>query len=405
MKKHLGFASGVIVGLVAAILIVFIIGGARYFGFVGLTSSSSDSVSSNLAITPAVLSKLNNLNKMIDKKYLKYSDDLQETPAVEGLYKGLFESLGDPYSEYYTADEFKSYNTSLEGTFEGIGATITQDPDTKEFKVAALTDNSPALKSGVQVGDIFYTVDGEKIGDISLTDLVSKVRGKKGTTVTIQFLRGENREVVTLPIVRDSIDAVTVSVNMLDNDTGYMILASFDKVTKKQFDEGFDKLKKQGMKRMILDLRGNLGGDVDVCVHIADALLPKGLIVYTMDKDNNKLSWDSDDEHQLGMPLVVLVDRRSASASEILTGAIKDSGTGLIVGTTTFGKGIVQDVYQLNDGSAIKLTTRKYYTPSGNNIHGEGIKPDVEIEFDTDKYVEDRYDNQLEKAKELISKM
>ncbi|MBR1893463.1 MAG: S41 family peptidase, partial [Lachnospiraceae bacterium] len=126
MKKHLGFASGVIVGLVAAILIVFIIGGARYFGFVGLTSSSSDSVSSNLAITPAVLSKLNNLNKMIDKKYLKYSDDLQGTPTVEGLYKGLFESLGDPYSEYYTADEFKSYNTSLEGTFEGIGATITQ---------------------------------------------------------------------------------------------------------------------------------------------------------------------------------------------------------------------------------------------------------------------------------------
>ena len=405
MKKHLGFASGIIVGLLLAIATLCAVGGAKYFGLISFGGKTSASVSSNELLSSKVRAKLDYLNSIIDKKYVKYDDKLNSTTAEEGLYKGLFESLGDPYSEYYTAEEYKAVNTSIMGSFEGIGASITQNKDTGEFEVAGLTENSPAERAGVQQGDIFYKVDNETIGDLSLNELVSKVRGEKGSIVEIVFLRGEKREEVTLSIVRDSIEAKTVSVNMLDNETGYMILASFDTVTKKQFDAGLKVLRSKGMKRMILDMRGNPGGNFDVCTHIADMLLPKGMTVYTEDKEGNRMKWDSDEENKLGMPLVVLVDGNSASAAEVLTGAIKDFGAGTIVGTTTFGKGIVQDVYPLNDGSAIKLTTRKYYTPSGNNIQGTGIEPDVVVEFDKDKYINDDYDNQLEKAKELIKKM
>ncbi len=404
MKKNLGFASGVIVGLLGACIIVFAVLGVK--GVKNIIGGSSFSASSNDALLNSdVTGKLNFLNDIIDEKYLSYSDELGSISKADGLYKGLFESLGDPYSEYYTEEEYKSLSTSITGSFEGIGAAISENKATGEYVVQGLTEDSPAEKSGVLVGDIFYTVDGKDVSGWTLSELVSNVRGEKGSTVEIVFLRGESREKITLDIVRDSIKSKTVSVNMLDDETGYMILSSFENVTSEQFDAGLETLRKDGMKKMILDLRGNPGGNVEVCVHIADELLGEGTIVYTKDKNGKEEVKTSDEKHKLGMPLVVLVDGSSASASEILSGAIKDLGAGVLVGKTTYGKGIVQDVYPLTDGSAIKVTTRKYYTPSGNNIQGTGIDPDYDVDFDAEAYTSEGVDSQLEKAREVISKL
>ena len=403
MKNKIGYASGVITGLLAACLIVFLVLGVK--GVKGILSGGASASSNDILLNSEVTGKLNFLNDIIDEKYLAYSDDLGAVDKADGLYKGLFESLGDPYSEYYTEEEYKSLSSTLSGSFEGIGAAISENKATGEFVVQSLTEDSPAEKSGVLVGDIFYTVDGKEVSGWTLSELVSNVRGEKGTTVEIVFLRGENREETTIDIVRDSIKNKTVSVNMIDDETGYMILASFESVTTDQFDEGLAELRKMGMKKMILDLRGNPGGNVEVCVHIADELLGEGTIVYTKDKEGKEDVKTSDDKHKLDMPLVVLVDGSSASASEILAGAIKDLGAGVLVGKTTYGKGIVQDVYPLTDGSAIKITTRKYYTPSGNNIQGTGIDPNYDVDFDADRYISEGYDSQLEKAKEVISNM
>ena len=404
MKKHLGFAAGIIVGLLGACIIVIAALGVK--GIKNIVGGTAFSASSNdLLLNNDVTGKLNFLNNIIDEKYLTYSDDLGSISKADGLYKGLFESLGDPYSEYYTAEEYKALSTSITGSFEGIGAAISENKATGEYVVQALTEKSPAEKYGVQVGDVFFTVDGKDVSGWTLSELVSNVRGEKGSTVKIVFLRGEAREKISLDIVRDSIKSKTVSVNMLDDETGYMIISSFENVTTEQFDEGLAELRKKGMKKMILDLRGNPGGNVEVCIHIADELLGEGTIVYTKDKNGKEDISTSDEKHKLGIPLAVLVDGGSASASEILSGAIKDLGAGVLVGKTTYGKGIVQDVYPLTDGSAIKVTTKKYYTPSGNNIQGTGIDPDYDVDFDSDAYVADGYDSQLEKAKEIISKL
>ena len=403
MKRHLGFTAGLISGLLAACLVLGMYAGIRSLNG-GSAAGIGGSQASYGVLSGNVIQKINYLNDLIDERYLKYSDDLKSTDISEGIYKGMFESLGDQFSEYYTAEEFAALQASFSGSFEGIGAGISQNKVTNEFIVSTLTENSPAEKAGVQIGDIFSKVDGKSVDGYSLEELVSHVRGEKGSKVEIEFLRGEDKEPVTIEITRDSIESKTVSVDMIDDDTGYMIIAAFESVTESQFDKGLEELKSKKIKKLILDLRGNSGGNVDVCAHIADKLLPTGTIVYTKNKDGKENRWSSD-ASCLGVPMVVLVDGNSASASEILAGAIKDFGAGKLVGTTTYGKGIVQDVLQLKDGSAVKITTRKYYSPSGNNIQGTGIEPDVVVEFDADRYIEDHYDNQLEKAKEIIKGM
>ena len=394
--------AGMIVGLALSCVIVGVMGAFKYMGFLGIGGAFSGSGS---VLSSETITKINYLESLINQKYIKYDDNLHEISASEGIYKGLISALGDQYSEYYTPEEYGKVTESINGSFEGIGATISQNSVTKEFIIAGFTNNSPAEKAGVQVGDIFSKVNGSSVAGLSLSELVGEVRGEKGTSVTIEFLRGESRENVTIDVIRDSIEANTVYTEMEDDGIGYMYINSFDKVTRKQFDEGLSSLRKDGMKKLILDLRSNPGGDLDVTTYIADMLMPKGLIVYTLDKAERKLTWESDDENALNMPMVVLVNSKSASASEVLTGALKDSGCAVIVGEKTFGKGIVQDVYSLKDGSAVKITSRKYYTPSGNNIQGIGIEPNVTVEFDSDRAANEKYDNQLEKAKEIISKM
>ncbi len=405
--KKLGFGAGCITGLLAAAgLLLLVFFGNAGFNLVSGKGFKKDE--SSQLLSRDVQNKLSFLNEIIDAYYVNYKDDeagMTDEERIEGIYKGLVDSLNDPYSEYYTEEEYKQLSEATNGSFQGIGATLSQNEATGENSIVGFTAGSPAEASGLEVGDIFYKVDGELVGDMKLTDLVKKVRGKEGTKVTLTMLRGEDRHEVEYTVTRQSIDIMTVSSNMIDKDTGYMILGQFDAVTPGQFHEGLENLKKQGMKKFILDLRGNPGGNLDACVEIADELLPDGRIVYTLDKAGNEKDYDGNDGKALNMPLVVLVDGNSASASEILAGAIKDTKAGVLVGSTTFGKGIVQNVYGIGDGSAIKITAAKYYTPNGVNIQGTGIDPDVKVDFDSEKYLENRYDNQLEEAKKQIKKM
>ncbi|MCR4891554.1 MAG: S41 family peptidase [Lachnospiraceae bacterium] len=355
-----------------------------------------------------VQKKVDKLNSMIDFYYVNYKDSdegLTKESRAEGMYKGLVGSLNDPYSEYYTAKEYEALKESVKGSFEGIGASISMDRVSREFTIVSFTEKSPARDAGMELGDIFYMVDGQKVDGLTLSGLVAIVRGEKGTTVHLTMLRGERREKVDIDVVRDSIESKTVSVNMLDDGIGYMIIAEFDTVTVGQFREGLETLKAAGMEKFLLDLRGNPGGSLGSVLEIADDILPACRVVYTKDSQGNEKDYNSSDKEKLEMPMVVLVDEGSASASEILAGAIKDMKWGTLVGMKTYGKGIVQNVFSLEDGSAIKLTTSRYFTPSGNNIQGIGIEPDVEVEFDMERYEKEDYDNQKEEAIRILKKM
>ncbi len=407
MKNKLGFGAGCVTGLLAAVGLLLLLfagnAGFNFFAGKGFQKDESDQL-----LSREVQNKISLLNNIIDAYYIDYNDDkagMEDSDRIEGLYKGLVDSLNDPYSEYYTKEEYKQLTDSTNGSFEGIGATLSQNEVTGECSIVGFTAGSPAEKAGLKVGDIFYKVDGETLENLSISEVVKKLRGEKGTRVTLTMLRGENREEIECTIKRETIAIQTVSYNMIDKEVGYLILGQFDAVTSGQFHEGLESLKKQGMKKLILDLRGNPGGNVDVAVTIADELLPDGRIVYTLDKEGNERDYDGSDGKSLGMPMVVLVDGNSASSSEILAGAIKDTGAGVLMGTKTFGKGIIQNVYGIGDGSAIKVTAARYYTPKGVNIQGVGIEPDITVEFDSDAYVKDKTDNQLEAAKKQIKSM
>ncbi|MBQ6967737.1 MAG: S41 family peptidase [Lachnospiraceae bacterium] len=404
MKNKPGFWGGIVCGLlIALIVLAAILFGESVHNFIlgrGFTAAASS------ILTSPVKEKISLLNDYIDYYYLDYQedDDSGETDEdrAEGMYKGLVDSLNDKYSSYYTAKEYSRLSESTEGSFEGIGVTIIQNDD-GYFEVSGFaSEDSSAKKAGVEVGDIFYKVDDEYVNGMDMVDLVDHVRGKKGTSVRIVMLRGEAMEEVEFLIDRQKVEAVTVSSNMVDDETGYIVIGAFEGTTVRQFEKALEDLKKQGMKRLVLDLRGNGGGMVDAAVKVADDIIPTGVVTYTLDSKGNRKDYMAVTPEELGMPLAILVDSSSASASELLTGAIKDYGKGTVVGTTTFGKGIVQNIYPLADGSAIKLTNSRYYTPNGLNIQGTGIEPDVKVEFDLDAYDKDGTDSQLDKAVEIV---
>ncbi len=407
MKDKLGFWGGLIVGLLIALMAVLLLffAGSLHNALLGRGFSG---FGSSDILTSSVKEKIDLVNDYIDYYYLDYKEDEHsgETPEdrAEGMYKGLVDSLKDPYSSYYSAKEYSRLHESNQGSFEGIGVMIVEN-DRGFFEISGFTSEESAAKAaGIELGDIFYKVDGEEVIGIDISDLVDKVRGREGTSVDLVMLRGEDMEQVEFTVDRKKVETITVSHNMLEKDTGYIIIGAFEDITSDQFDEALADLKNRGMKRLILDLRGNGGGMVNAAVHIADDLIGTGVVTYTLDRQGERQDYNAVTPEELGMPLVVLVDSHSASASELLTGAIKDHGIGTVVGTTTFGKGIVQNLYPLADGSAVKLTNSKYYTPSGNNIQGTGIEPDVVIELDVEAYKKDGSDNQLDKALEIINK-
>lgn len=355
-------------------------------------------------VNESVASKIVTLESVIDKYYLNdYTNEDLET----GIYRGMVDALGDKYGEYYTVEEIKKAREKSEGVFGGIGAYISYDEDLGCCIIAGTMEGGPAERAGLHEGDIIYKVDDIDAQGMDSSEVVKYVRGEVDTVVHLTLLRdtADKTETIEVDITREIIESNTVIYEMKEDNIGYIGITEFDSVTSDQFTEALAVLKGQGARGIIIDLRSNLGGNLDTACDIARNILPKGVIVYTIDKYDKRKEYTCDGEHELDLPLVMLVNKYSASASEVLTGAVKDYGKGKVVGTTTYGKGIVQTVIPLSDGSAVKLTTSSYYTPNGVCIHGTGIDPDVEVEFDSDAYYNDGVDNQLNAAMEEIHKI
>ena len=349
----------------------------------------------------AVKQKTKEIETLINQYYL---DEIDEQQIEDTMYTGLVAGLDDPYSVYYTEEELKTMEESTSGEYSGIGATLTQNPDTKEMSVVSCFENTPAEEAGLLPGDIIVGWNGSSVEGMELSELVSKIKTDPDEHLTLEIERdGDTMEV---ELTRREVEIPTVESEMLHDQIGYIKLLEFDEVTAEQFRAALDQLEEQGMEKLIIDVRDNPGGVLQTVCDMLDELLPEGLIVYTEDKDGNKKEYTSDGEHQFTKPLAVLTNENSASASEIFAGAIQDYSLGTIVGTTTFGKGIVQRIFYLSDGTGVKLTVAKYYTPKGHDIHKKGITPDVEVELDENLKnkitISHDEDNQLQKAIKIL---
>jgi C-terminal peptidase (prc) len=392
MNNRKSFLKGAFCGALAILLITGIVSCGLRPGRI--------SVAGEKTVTSDVERKLSILNSLIDESYL---GDIDKKKLEEGLYEGYIGGLDDPYSVYYDEEETKAFMEATEGEYSGIGAVMTQSKDSGIIVLTHVYQDSPAMKAGLKDEDILYKVEGKEVTGEDLTDVVSRIRGEKGTKVELTVLRGKKNEEVTVVAVRDTIETQTVQTKMLEGDIGYMAVSEFDSVTYDQYVKGLDTLEGQGMKGLVVDLRGNPGGNLNTVCDILDLMLPKGLIVYTQDKNGEKREMTSDEENKFTRPMVVLVNGNSASASEIYAGAIQDYGLGKIVGTQTYGKGVVQQIFDLKDGTCVKLTIAEYYTPKGRNINGKGITPDVEEEYELNEKNPEA-DNQLERAVEELKK-
>ncbi len=352
-----------------------------------------------------VMKKIDRLEGLINKYYM---EDVDKNTMAEGIYKGLLSSLKDPYSVYYTKDEYAALMESSSGIYYGIGATVSADAKTGILSIVKPFVGGPAYKAGILPGDVLYKVNGEEVTGKDITEVVGKIKGEEGSKVTVSIIREGKSKPVDYTIVRKKVEVPTIEYQMLDNKIGYIAVSEFDEVTAEQFRAAVDDLEKQGEKGLVIDIRNNPGGLLDTVVDMLKRMLPSGMIVYTEDKYGNRDEYKSDGKEEFNKPLAVLINGNSASASEIFAGAIQDYKKGTLVGTTSFGKGIVQSILPLNDGTAIKVTVSKYYTPKGRNIHKIGITPDVTVELKESlrqKVVIDKSeDNQLQKALQILNK-
>ena len=389
MKNKKGFLQGALCGALAMLLVA---------GLVSCGLKMKDSGSGKDAVDGSTQKKVSELKELIDQNYM---GDVDEKQLEEGIYKGFISGLDDPYSVYYDEEETKSLYETTEGEYQGIGAVLSQNMNTGIITLVQIYDDSPAMKAGLKDNDILYKVNGEEVTGVELTEVVSHIKGEKGTTVEMTVLRGADNEEVTVTATRDTVEAQTVKYRMMDGQIGYVSVSEFDSVTYDQYQKALKDLEGQGMKGLVVDLRNNPGGNLNTVCDMLDLMLPKGLIVYTEDKDGNRQEASSDDENQFTLPLAVLVNGNSASASEIYAGAIQDYGIGDIVGTQTYGKGVVQQIFDLKDDTCVKLTIAKYFTPKGRSINGKGITPDVEVEYEADENNPEA-DTQLDKAVETI---
>lgn len=390
-KKKNRFGLGFLVGVLVMVVLVGSAGTGFYLSRKGNTASGK--VSENTA------EKVDYLEKIINAYYL---DDIDKKELADGVYKGLLSGLNDPYSVYYTAEEYRELQESTEGTYCGVGAIVSQNAETGVITVIKIFENAPGDKAGMKDGDVIYKVEGKEVTGENIDKVVSKMKGEKGTKVNITVYRTSENKYIDLEITRDSVDVPTVSYKMLDKKMGiaYIQISQFDNVTYDQFMDAIKALKAKGMKAVIFDVRDNPGGVYDIVCNMLDELLPEGTIVYTKDK-YDKEEREMSDADCLDIPMVVLQNENSASASEIFAGAIQDYGVGKIIGTQSFGKGIVQTILPLPDGTAVKITIAKYYTPKDKNIHGKGITPDIDIQQDQSTEA----DEQLLKAQEVIKEM
>lgn len=420
------FAGLVIVGIAAGISIIghTVMDGQSMAGIIE-SSGNPEEEALNLQ---RIGNKLDLLEQVVDDYFL-FEEDVDTEQMEAGIYKGMLAGLEDPYTTYYTAEEYRAMTEETEGVYCGIGVQVSQNLETGIITILRVFPGSPAEEAGLKKGDILYKVGALDVYDQELDTLVSQyIRGEEGTFVDLTVLR--DGEEISATVERRMVESVTVEAQLLPDKTGYVMVTQFDLVTADQFISAVDSLEKQGMERLVIDLRDNPGGVVDACVKMAAYLLPEdqyeGTILSTADKNGKgdryycqggKLLFEGsgsnpeypmDDGHEQDMPIAVLINGMSASASEVFAGALRDYGMATLVGTTSFGKGIVQALLPLDDGSAVKVTIAHYYTPAGHDIHKKGLEPDVEIELELDEDLIGQYDvpldrdNQVQKAIEVL---
>lgn len=389
MKDKKSFLQGALCGALAILLIAGLVSCGLRAGSLGVSSGNRFQDTDK---------KMSVLKGLIDENYL---GEVDTEKLEEGIYKGFISGLSDPYSVYYDEEETRMLLETTEGEYDGIGAVLSQDIKTGIVTLVQIYDGSPAMEAGLKDNDILYKVEDLEVTGKDLTEVVSHIKGKKGTQVHLTVYRGDDREEITVTAVRNTIEAQTIKYEMLEDQIGYVSVTEFDLVTYKQYEQALEDLKSQGMKGLVVDLRNNPGGNLSTVCEMLDLMLPEGLIVYTEDKNGNRQETKSDAERQFELPLTVLMNGNSASASEIYAGAIQDYGVGTIVGTQSYGKGVVQQIFDLKDGTCVKLTIAEYFTPEGRNINGKGITPDVEVEYEENEE-DPEADNQLDRAVEVL---
>lgn len=387
-------------GKIITFILILIIGtGAFFLGTVYGSLNSEEIIDNG---TPVVGdSSFDKLYEVRDVINSQYYQDIDQDALVEGAIKGMVNSVGDPYTVFFNAEEYKEFNDDGDGNYVGIGVIV----GIKEDRIVVITpfEGSPAFKAGLRSGDFITKVEGVEYTGTELDKAVSVIKGEEGKPVTLTIMRNGEEQDIT--IVRASITIVNVESEMLEGDIAHVTMLQFSNNTAEQVREAMEELRDQGAKGYILDLRGNPGGFLDEAVDVASLFVEKDkTILYTLDKYDQKKEYRSYGGSFIGAPLVVLIDGGSASASEVVSGALKDYEAATLVGQQSFGKGIVQMVYQVGDGEAVKVTVSSYYSPEGINIHGEGIAPDIEVEIpeDAEMPLTKENDTQLQKAVEVL---
>lgn len=349
-----------------------------------------------------IANSLDTYKAILDKYYL---DEINEEDLKEGAIRGYIEGVGDKYTEYISKEEMQEYMEDTKGNFVGIGIYMIQDKKSDKIMVVAPIKNSPAEKAGVQAGDLILAVDEQECTANDMNTISSKIKGEAGTTVKLKLQRGN--ETLELDIKRESVTVNPVESKMLESNIGYIKFTSFDENTSEDFKKNFETLQKQGAKSLIIDLRNNGGGIVDEALKIADYIAEKdSVLLYEVDKENKEVVKKSENAPIIKMPIILLTNENTASSSEILAGALKDLGKAKIVGVKTYGKGVIQEILTLPDGSGIKITTEKYLTPNKTEINKVGIEPDEKVELPEDLEnvleIEEKDDTQLQKAIQML---
>lgn len=389
MNNKKRFLQGALCGALVAFMVIFAGKGiSKVVSYLNVTKGGEYTKEQKLEL----------IDQLIDQYYL-YQEDVEDEKLIDGLYAGYVGGLEDPYSVYYTEEEAQELLESMSGEYSGVGAVLSQDYTTYAVTITSVYKDSPAEEAGLQAGDIIYQVDDHEIADEELSEIVTWIRGEEGTEVHIHVLRdGEKVEAVP---VRRVIEVATVEYEMKENQIGYIRVIEFDSVTTEQFKVALDDLKLQGMEGLVIDLRSNPGGSLDTVVAMLDEILPEGTIVSMESSTEETTEYTCDGTNEFTKPLTVLINGYSASASEIFAGAVQDHGLGEIVGTKSYGKGVVQNIMGLGDGTYLKLTIAEYFLPSGRSINKVGITPDVVVEYEYDEANPDK-DNQLDKALEIV---
>lgn len=407
-RHRSGVIQGLLIGSFTMLAIcAVVIGAAVKKGYIrpdtdGSIYIQSETYDENTGIGTEAEQKLNLIDQALNDFYF---DDVDDSKVLDDIYKAYVNAYGDKYTVYYTADEYAKIQESSNGAYYGIGVVVRKNDD-GTILVVEPYDGAPGKEAGMRKNDVIVTVNGESVADQDLNSVVAKIKGDEGTTVNIGIRRDGSDDITELTVTRRKVEIKTVAYEMLDDSVGLITISEFDKVTAQQFKEAYAQLKTQGMKGLVIDIRSNPGGLLNVVVDMLDEILPDGLIVYTEDKYGSRQEYNGSNPNVIDVPLAVLVNGESASASEIFAGAVQDYGVGTIIGTQTFGKGIVQTIRRMSDGSAIKYTMAKYFTPKGQDIHGHGVTPDIveelSDEFNNLTEYDASKDNQLQKAIDVV---